>query len=307
MRVISRAKGGDKDMLHAADGGAGARGSGEGRSSVDRLEREIARLEMELAEMRAVEAELRAMFQAMNDVVMVLDADGRYLKVAPTAPNLLYRPGDEVVGRTMHEIMPAESADFFLDKVREALAARRVVTFEYSLPIQDQQTFFVGTISPMSEDTVIFVARDVSELKRAEARQRAMQEEIIRAQQAALAELQTPLVPISDSIMAMPLVGTLDAVRMDRVMTALLEGVQARGVRAAILDITGVPTVNEVVAQSLVAVARAVQLLGAQVILTGLRTEVARTLATLGVDLRGIITRGTLQGGIAWAMASARG
>jgi rsbT co-antagonist protein RsbR len=271
-------------------------------SREDRLEHTIAQLESELADLQAVEAELRAMFLAMRDVVFVIDSDGRYLKVAPTADDLLYVAPIEIVGRTMHEVFPRAEADYFLAKVRETLMSRRVVTIEYSLHINGEECFFSGNLSAMSEDTAILVARDVTESKRAVLRERALQAEIIRTQEAALAELSTPLVPITDDIMAMPLIGQLDDRRMERVMAALLDGVAAKGTRFAILDVTGVPFVDAAVARSLVGVARAVQLLGARVILTGIRPDVARTLAQMDTDLGGIVTRSTLKDGIAFAM-----
>jgi PAS domain S-box-containing protein len=279
---------------------------GEVTSREGRLETTIAQLESELAELRAVEAEFRAMFQAMQDAVMVLDGDGRFLKVAPTAPDLLFAPAEELLGRTIHELFAQDKADYLVTKIREALAARQVVVVEYNLPIRGVELFFLGSISPMSEDTVIIVSRDVTQIRRAEQRERALQEEIIRAQEVALAELSTPLVPISDEIVAMPLVGHLDESRMQRVMGAMLEGVQARGTRYAILDVTGVPVVDAVVAQALVSVARAVQLLGSEVILTGIRPEVARTLASMDTHIGDILTRSTLKDAITLALGRSR-
>lgn len=114
------------------------------------------------------EAELRALFAAMTDVILVLDRDGRYLKIAPTNPTLLYKPADELTGKTLHEIFPKEKADYFLWGVREALAKSDSVRLEYSLNVDDREVFFAAIISPMMEDSVVFVARDITERKRAE-------------------------------------------------------------------------------------------------------------------------------------------
>jgi len=149
------------------------------------------------------------------------------------------------------------------------------------------------------------IAQDLRGVKRAEAERREMQEEIIRAQAAALAELSTPLIPISERVVVMPLIGAVDEARAARVIESLLAGVNERGARVAILDITGVSTVDATVAEGLVSAARAVGLLGAEVILTGIRSDVARALIELGVDLGTIVTRGTLQAGIAFAMRRA--
>ena len=136
----------------------------------------------------------------------------------------------------------------------------------------------------------------------AQAEARKLQEEIIRVQAATLAELSTPLIPISDQVVAMPLIGAMDAERAQRVLEALVNGIAASRARVAILDITGVPTVDTLVADGLLRAARGVQLLGAQVVLTGIRPEVAQTLVTLGVNLTGIVTQRSLQSGIEYAM-----
>jgi rsbT co-antagonist protein RsbR len=105
--------------------------------------------------------------------------------------------------------------------------------------------------------------------------------------------------------MVMPLIGTIDTRRARQVVEALLDGIAQTRAQVAILDITGVPLVDSQVADVLVRSAQAVKLLGAQVVLTGIRPEVAQTLVGLGVDMRGIVTRSTLQSGIAFAFRRA--
>jgi rsbT co-antagonist protein RsbR len=147
------------------------------------------------------------------------------------------------------------------------------------------------------------LAGALTERKRAEeerARLRA-QDEIIRTQAALLAERSTPLIPISDQIMVMPLIGSIDAERARQMMDALLHGVSRSGARYAILDITGVKDIDTQAANALLGAVRAVRLLGIEGVLTGIRAEVAQTLVALGVDLAGVPTLSTLQGGIAYA------
>jgi PAS domain S-box-containing protein len=127
--------------------------------------RERRRVEEEL---RASEAELRALFEAMTDVILVYDEEGRYLKVAPTNPSLLYRPPTELLGKTLHEVLPAEQADEFLSHIRRALETRQTVNFEYRLQIGHRQRWFDCAISPMLEDKVVWVARDITERVRAQ-------------------------------------------------------------------------------------------------------------------------------------------
>ncbi len=153
------------------------------------------------------------------------------------------------------------------------------------------------------------VTMDITELKlveveRADAR---LREEVLKAQEESLLALSTPLVPIDDDLLAMTLVGGLDERRASRVLTTLLEGVTRTGARTVILDVTGVPEVEAQTAELLVRAAKAVSLLGAEVVLTGIRPEVARTLVELGAELGTIVTKGTLQAGIAHAMRARNG
>ena len=144
---------------------------------------------------------------------------------------------------------------------------------------------------------------ELLERERAEHERTRLQEEVIAVQNARLAELSTPLIPISDQIMVMPIIGTVDDNRANRLVEAALEG--AHGSRAAvvILDITGLKQIDLAAAASLMRTARALRLLGSAVVITGIRADIAQTLIGLGIDLSGVVTRGTLQDGIAHAMA----
>jgi len=153
------------------------------------------------------------------------------------------------------------------------------------------------------------VTMDITGLKRAEM-ERAdaeIEAQLLKAQEDSLLALSTPLVPIDDEILAMTLVGGLDERRADRVLVTLLEGVTQSGARTVILDVTGVPAVEAQTAELLVRAAKAVALIGAEVVLTGIRPDVARTLVELGAELGAIVTKGTLKAGIAHAMRSRNG
>ncbi|MDI1478892.1 PAS domain-containing protein [Polyangium sp. y55x31] len=145
---------------------------------------------------------------------------------------------------------------------------------------------------------------DINDRKQAEEllRETMEQKEIIEAQRQRLADLSTPLIPITDRILTMPLVGALDPERAEQVLTTLLEGVSRTGAAVAILDITGVAVVDTQVASALLRAAQAVRLLGAEVILSGIRAEVAQTLVGLGAEFGGLITTGSLKLGIDRAM-----
>jgi len=146
------------------------------------------------------------------------------------------------------------------------------------------------------------VVRDLTDQQHAEQERVRLQEQVIAAQQAALRELSTPLIPIAEGVVAMPLIGSIDSGRAQMVVEELLSGVATNRASTAIVDITGVPVVDTQVAGALVRAAQAVELLGARVLLTGIRPEVAQTLVGIGVNLGSIITRGTLQDGITFAL-----
>ncbi len=118
--------------------------------------------------LRASEAELRALLAAMTDVIMVLDKDGRYLKIAQTDASRLYRPASELLGRTLADVLPAPQAEVFLGNLRHALETRQAVNLEYSMLIGGRAVWFAATISPMLADKVLWVARDITESRQAE-------------------------------------------------------------------------------------------------------------------------------------------
>jgi rsbT co-antagonist protein RsbR len=119
-------------------------------------------------------------------------------------------------------------------------------------------------------------------------------EEIIRRQQEELLELSTPVVKLWDGILALPIIGTLDSARTQVVMESLLQAIVATNSRVAIIDITGVPTVDTVVAQHLLKTVTATRLMGADCIISGVRPQIAQTIVHLGINLVDVATKATL-------------
>ncbi|CAN92097.1 two-component response regulator [Sorangium cellulosum So ce56] len=148
-------------------------------------------------------------------------------------------------------------------------------------------------------------ARAEEERARAEEERAALQAEVIDAQSARLAELSTPLIPITDHIMVMPLIGTIDSARAQQALEAALNGVQANRAKVVIIDVTGVTVLDSAVASTLMSTATALRLLGSKTVITGIRAELAQTLIDLGVDLGAVVTKGTLQSGIGYALRQA--
>ncbi|MRG96235.1 PAS domain-containing protein [Polyangium spumosum] len=147
-----------------------------------------------------------------------------------------------------------------------------------------------------------FILTDVTATLAAEEERRALAEQVIAAQREALRALSTPLVPIARHVVAVPLIGSVNAERAERLLEVLLDGVAQRGASVVLLDVTGVPHVDNDAADAITRAARAVGLLGAELVLTGVGRDVARTLVELGADLRGLVTLGSLEQGIAYGI-----
>jgi rsbT co-antagonist protein RsbR len=127
-------------------------------------------------------------------------------------------------------------------------------------------------------------------------------EDLINRQQREMLELSTPVVKLWEGILALPMIGTLDSARTQIVMESLLQRIVETGSQIAILDITGVPTVDTLVAQYLLKTVTALRLMGAECIISGIRPQIAQTIVHLGVDLQGVITKANLADALAWAL-----
>jgi anti-anti-sigma regulatory factor len=148
--------------------------------------------------------------------------------------------------------------------------------------------------------------QELEERHRSDRERADLQDTIIRNQRTRLAEMGTPLIPISAEVVAMPLIGTVDRERADQILETALRGAQHARAQFIILDITGIHVVDNGVAETLVRTARALQLLGTSAIITGVRADVAQTLVGLDVDMSNIVCLGRLQDGINWAQKRLR-
>jgi rsbT co-antagonist protein RsbR len=130
----------------------------------------------------------------------------------------------------------------------------------------------------------------------------AAREELISRQQLELLELSTPVVKLWDDILALPIIGTLDSARTQVVMESLLQTVVATNSKFAIIDITGVPTVDTLVAQHLLKTITAARLMGAECIISGVRPQIAQTIVHLGINLEDVVTKANLADAFALAL-----
>jgi PAS domain S-box-containing protein len=260
---------------------------------------------MDVHELKEKEHQRRIFYtlaEGAPDGIIVVDSDGHIL-YSNTAYRQMVGVNDTSGKRGMDFLPPEErhSLSTILHEVEEkqqqwqgrVLHQRADGT---SFPTQ------VSIFSIASEERDIIgraaIIRDISAVEEAEEERLTLKERIIEAQRDSLRELSTPLIPIADNLLVMPLIGSIDTARAQQVMESLLEGIAAHQADYAIVDITGVSVVDTQVANTIVTIAQAVTLLGAQIILTGIQPTMAQTLVSLGVDLQSIITRSTLQSGI---------
>lgn len=256
---------------------------------------------------------LKAIFDHLPVGLMLKDAaEGRFILWNKTAELHYGIRAEDIIGKTDREHLPAPIAEELWAK-HQAVFARRTPHVEPDEIIESPQlgpiTASITRVPIFDEQDapayMLIITTDLSEQKRAANERADLQTQVIEAQQHALRELSTPLLPLSNKVVLMPIIGTIDSRRASQVMETLLQGVSQHNAEIAIVDITGVQVVDTQVANAFIQAARAVQLLGAQVLLTGIRPEVAQTLVQLGVDLQGMVSRGSLQAGVAYALKMA--
>jgi rsbT co-antagonist protein RsbR len=190
-------------------------------------------------------------------------------------------------------------------RAQQGFAPSQVATFVFSLR---QALLKRATDSLKSEPDAVAgalweatVALDALGLYTTEVFQQA-REQLIARQQEELIELSTPVVQLWEGVLALPLIGTLDSERTQVVMESLLERLVATGSSIAVIDITGVPTVDTLVAQHLLKTVAAAQLMGADCIISGIRPQIAQTIVHLGIDLSAVATKASLADAFALAL-----
>jgi rsbT co-antagonist protein RsbR len=187
--------------------------------------------------------------------------------------------GEVSRARAQMGFSPAETATFVLS-LKQPLFARLRAEISETEPLVDEM---------WAASTLI----DKLGLHTTELYQKSREEVILRQQQDML-ELSTPVVELWDGVLALPLIGTLDSARTQVVMENLLQKIVETGASIAIVDITGVPTVDTLVAQHLLKTVAAARLMGADCIISGIRPQIAQTIVHLGVDLGSVITKASL-------------
>jgi rsbT co-antagonist protein RsbR len=276
------------------------------------LKREIAerkRAEEALTEERKL---LRTVIDSLPDYIFVKDRESRFVINNEAHVRVLKATTqDKVVGKTDFDIFPPELANqYYADEQGIMRTGQPLINrLEACIDAEGKDQWLLTTKVPLRDshgNTVglVGVSRDITAQKEAEAERERLQQEVIEAQKRAVQELSTPIIPIMERIIVMPLIGGIDTLRAKDIMRALLGGIRQHRARVVILDVTGVPIVDSGVANHLNKTIQAARLKGAQTIITGISDAVAEAIVDLGIDWGGVETLADLQTGLRVALSS---
>jgi PAS domain S-box-containing protein len=265
------------------------------------------RLADQAQQLQQSQALLKAVLNYAPFYIYVKDSKGRYLLANRQMERLYDKSNEDIIGKTDYDFMPPQEADALRANDQAVISERRTLQREETLEhLHGQQHIYLSIKFPLYDsdgipNAVCGISTDVTKYRHNEEERLRLQQEIIGVQRALLHEISTPLIPLTDDVLLMPLVGTVDSQRAQHIMETLLDGISRHNAHTAILDITGVPVVDTQVANALIQAAQAAKLLGAHIILTGIGPSMAETLISLGADLSEIATPGTVQQGISYA------
>jgi PAS domain S-box-containing protein len=240
----------------------------------------------------------RSLLEASLDPLVTISAEGKITDVNEASVEVTGVPRERLIG--------TDFSNYFTDPQKAREGYRQVfsegLVRDYALAIRHTSgrvtdVLYNASVYKDEQGKVLGVfaaARDITERKRAEER--------IQQQSKDILELSTPVMQVWQGVVAAPLIGSLDSQRTQQFMERLLNRIVETNSPVALVDIMGVPTVDTQTAQHLIETISAVRLLGAQVVLTGVRPAIAQTLVHLGVDLTGIITRSSMSAGLQVAL-----
>jgi PAS domain S-box-containing protein len=265
-----------------------------------KVTRDLTEREAQQETVRKAERYARSLLEASLDPIVTISPEGKITD--------LNHATEAITGLTRETLVGTDFSDYFTAPHDARSGYERVFrdgqVVDYPLELRHSS----GRVTPVLYNAAVYLdddgevtgvfaaARDVTEQRLAEHRIRRQSEEIL--------ELSTPVIQLWEGIVAVPLIGNLDSQRTQLFTERLLERIVETNSPMALVDIMGVPTIDTPTAQHLIETITAVRLLGAQVVLTGVRPIIAQTLVQLGVDLGGITTRSSMAGGLKVALES---
>ncbi len=273
--------------------------------TVKDLEKELKACRKEIETIKVKVTLLDSLLEHIPDRIYFKDKESRFLDVSKSKAKGTGLSREEFKGKTDFDFFSEEEAKVMradeekimesgepvIDKVQklELSEGKEKWLSVTKVPFYDKKGNVIGTLG---------ISRDVTRLKTLELER----VKKIEAQQEELAVLSTPVIDIWEGVLTVPLLGVLDSERASRIAEALLTQIVETRSFAAIMDISGISAVDSAVADLLIRTAKAVRLVGAEAILTGVGVEVAQTIADLGIDMEGLKTMATLRDGLKYAI-----
>lgn len=251
------------------------------------------------------EVALGAVFRSAGEGMIICRQDGKVEQVNPMAERLLGLSAREVRDRPVLEVLSPFFARVQQEggpPLAEVLARGGTEAVEVLLREEEPERRTLANITPILDERgrhigFLLVLRDVTERERI---RQALEERARLAE--TLRELSSPIVPVMEGVLILPLIGAIDSERARHIMEDLLEAIRRHRARVVLMDITGVPVVDTMVANYLLRTIQAARLLGCLGVLVGIRAEVARTIVELGLSLGDLVSRASLQDGLEYAM-----
>ncbi|WP_437657317.1 PAS domain S-box protein [Sorangium sp. So ce1182] len=286
------------------------------------LRRRNAELEQELAEKRRVETALResearyrGIVEDQTELICRFRMDGTLTFVNDVYCRYFDKTREELVGHHFTPLVPDEDRLLLDQQFAQLGPENPIVHTEHRVVHPDGSIRWMHWTNraPLGEGgshaEFQAVGVDVTDRRQAEDEVKRLNAELelrvadkTRKLEQMVRELSAPLMPVADQVIAMPLIGVLDGARAAATLETLLNGVIAHSATTVVLDITGVAVIDSQVADALIRLSKAVRLLGAQMVLTGIQPRIAQTLVAQGVGVGGIVTLRTLKEGIAFAL-----
>ena len=246
-------------------------------------------------------AYLENLINYANAPIIVWDPDFKIIRFNQAFERLTgYRTVD-VIGKSLETLFPDAQKEESMSLIHSTTSGKRWEVVEIAIAHIDGtvRTVLWNSATLFAEDGVTIIStiaqgQDITERKRAE--------EIISRQSKEILDISTPVLQIWERIVAVPLIGTLDSMRTQQLVEQLLQRIVETNSLVALIDVTGVPAIDTQTAQHLIETISAVRLLGAQVVLTGIRPAIAQTLVHLGIDLSNVNTCSSLSAGLGYAL-----
>ncbi len=257
--------------------------------------------------LRESQALLQAFLENFPDLVFAKDRQGRIILGNRKLDQMFGAEPGALIGKTVYDLVNKEAADAIWATEKRIFETGEPLEVEETVPLDDEIRTKYTVKFPLYDEAgninaVGGITTDITDRKRAEAERARLQQKVIEAQQQALKELSTPIIPVMEGIIIMPLIGSIDTERAREITRAMLSGITKYRAQVVILDITGVSVVDSGVADHLNKTIQAARLKGSRTIVTGISDAVAETVVDLGIDWSDLDTVRDLQTGLSIAV-----